>query len=222
MPSATILEQKKTYVEKLRGEIETAPAGVLVDYIGINVEQDTALRKELREAGVDYKVVKNTMLHLAVQDTPYADIDEVLSGSTALALANDEDSLAPARILCKYAEKSKGKFSVKIGYMDGKVMPAEEVLALSKLPGREGLLSMLLSALTGNLRGLAVGLNALAEKKAEDGGEQTAAEAKAEEKPAEAPAEAKEEAKAEEVAAEDKKEESAPAEDKAEEGAAES
>ncbi len=177
MPSEKILKQKQACVQDLKEKILAAPAGVLVDYIGINVEADTALRRELREAGVEYQVVKNTMVHLAVQDTDYADLDSALKGSTALALANEEDSLAPARILCKYAEKSKGKFEVKIGYIDGKVVPAGEVEALSKLPGREGLLSMLLSALTGNLRGLACGLNALAEK----GG---AAAAGAEEAPA--------------------------------------
>lgn len=170
MPSDKILEQKKAYVAELREEMTKASAGVLVDYVGITVAEDTALRKELRAAQVDYKVVKNTMMHLAVQDTPYAELDDVLTGSTALALCNDEDPLAAARILCKYAEKSKGKFSVKKGYLDGKVVSGDEVMALSKLPGREGLLSMLLSALTGNLRGLAVGLNALAEKKAEEEG----------------------------------------------------
>lgn len=170
MPSDKILERKKSYVAELKQQIEQAPAGIVVDYVGITVDQDTALRKELREAGVSYSVVKNTMLHLAVQDTPYSGLDDVLTGSTALALANEEDTLAPARILCKYAEKSKGKFSVKMGYLDGKVVSAEEITALSKLPGREGLLSMLLSALTGNLRNLAVGLNAVAEKKAEEEG----------------------------------------------------
>ncbi len=171
MPSDKILAQKKEYVADLRKKIEAAPAGVLVDYIGITVDQDTALRRELREAGVEYAVVKNTMMHLAIQDTAFSELEGALTGSTALALAKDEDdALAPARILCKYAEKSKGKFSVKIGYLDGKVVPAAEVEALSKLPGREGLLSMLLSALTGNLRGLAVGLNAVAEKKATEEG----------------------------------------------------
>lgn len=169
MPSEKILEQKKEYVKKLRSDIEGASAGVLVDYIGITVEQDTALRRELREAGVDYRVVKNTMLHLALENTAFTEMDSVLTGSTALALAG-EDALAPARILCKYAEKSKGKFSVKTGYLDGKVVPSDEIQALSKLPGREGLLSMLLSALTGNLRNLAVGLNAVAEKKAQEEG----------------------------------------------------
>ncbi len=169
MPSEQILEQKKALVSELKDKMLAAQAGVLVDYVGITVDQDTALRKELRAAGVEYRVAKNTMLELAVKDTPYADIKDVLKGSTAIAFSSGEDALAPARILCKYAEKSKGKFSVKLGYLDGKVMSADEVTALSKLPGREGLLSMLLSALTGNLRGLAVGLNALAEKRAEAG-----------------------------------------------------
>lgn len=170
MPSEKILDQKKSYVAGLRNKMTSASSGVLVDYIGITVDQDTALRRELREAGVDYSVVKNTMLHLAVQDTSFSELDSALTGSTALALSGEEDPLAAARVLCKFAEKSKGKFSVKLGYMDGKVVSADEITALSKLPGREGLLSMLLSALTGNLRGLAVGLNALAEKKAEEEG----------------------------------------------------
>ena len=201
MPSVKILERKKSYVSDLRSNMMDAASGVLVDYIGITVEQDTALRKELREAGVDYKVVKNTMLHLAIQDTPYTDMDSALSGSTALALCDGEDALAAARVLCKYAEKSKGKFSIKLGYMDGKVISADEVNALAKLPGREGLLSMLLSALTGNLRGLAVGLNALAEKRAEEEGAPAAP--KAEEAPAEEPQAGEapaEEPKAEEAA----------------------
>ncbi len=203
MPSEKILKQKQACVEDLKTKIMAAPAGVLVDYVGINVEADTALRRELREAGVEYQVVKNTMVQLAIQDTEYADLNSALKGSTALALANEEDSLAPARILCKYAEKSKGKFEVKIGYIDGKVVPAAEVEALSKLPGREGLLSMLLSALTGNLRGLACGLNALAEKRAEDGDAAPAADAPvAEEAPAAEEAAPAEEAKAEEATAE--------------------
>lgn len=205
MPSKKILQDKQALVEELRGKLTTAPAGVLVDYVGINVEADTALRRELREAGVEYRVVKNTMLHLAIQDTNYTELDSALNGSTALALASEEDSLAPARILCKYAEKSKGKFTVKLGYLDGKVMPAEEVTALSKLPGRDGLLSMFLSAITGNLRGLACGLNALAEKRAAEEGGAAAASGAEEEKAEEAPmAEAApaEEAKAEEAPAE--------------------
>ena len=170
MPSDKILAQKKEIVADLQKKLTDTASGVLVDYIGITVEQDTALRKELREAGVEYKVVKNTIMHLAVQDTPYVTLDEALTGSTAMAICAGDDPLAAARVLCKYVEKSKGAFSVKLGFMDGKVISGDEVMALSKLPGREGLLSMLLSALTGNLRGLAVGLNAIAEKKAEEEG----------------------------------------------------
>ena len=170
MPSEKILEQKKVYVGELRDKMQAAQAGVLVDYIGINVEQDTALRRELRDAGVEYSVVKNTMLHLAVDGTDFAELDSVLKGSTALALSSGEDALAPARILCKYAEKSKGKFSVKMGYLDGKVVSADEIIALSKLPGREGLLSMLLSALTGNMRNFAATVQAVADKKAAEEG----------------------------------------------------
>lgn len=169
MPSDKILKEKQVFVAELREKMTSACAGVLVDYVGITVDQDTALRRELRQAGVEYSVVKNTMLHLAVQDTDFAGLDSALTGSTALALCGEEDPLAAARVLCKFAEKSKGKFTVKMGYLDGKVVDAGEIEALSKLPGREGLLAMLLSALTGNLRGLAVGLNALAEKKAGEG-----------------------------------------------------
>ncbi len=170
MPSEKILEQKKAYVGELREKMQGSQAGVLVDYIGISVEQDTALRRELREAGVEYSVVKNTMLHLAVESTDFAELDNVLKGSTAMALSSGEDTLAPARILCKYAEKSKGKFSVKMGYLDGKVVSADEITALSKLPGREGLLSMLLSALTGNMRNFAATVQAVADKKAAEEG----------------------------------------------------
>ncbi|MDL2325358.1 50S ribosomal protein L10 [Ruminococcaceae bacterium OttesenSCG-928-A16] len=168
MPSDKILSEKKAYVASLREKILNSPSGVIVDYKGITVAQDTALRREMRQAGVEYAVVKNTMLHLAVQGTDFEEMDTVLTGSTALAIGNEEDNLAPARILSKYAEGSKGKFSVKIGYLDGKVVDAAQIDALAKLPNREGLLSMLLSALTGNLRGLAVAVNAIAEKKGEE------------------------------------------------------
>lgn len=171
MPSNKILEQKKGYVAHLHDQLLEAQAGVLVDYIGITVEEDTALRRELREAGVDYKVVKNTMLHLAIQDTPYTELDSVLSGSTALALSSGDDALAPARILSKYAEKSRGKFTVKIGYMEGKVIPPTEVEALGKLPGRDGLYSMFLGAAKENMAKIARNLQAYYDKlAAQEGG----------------------------------------------------
>lgn len=168
MPSEKILSQKQAYVAELREKIAGSVAGVVVDYKGINVADDTKLRKELREAGVEYSVVKNTMLRLAIKDTAMESMSEVLEGSTALAISK-EDPIVAAKILNKYSEDSKGAFSIKAGYMDGAVMSKAEVEELAKLPGREGLLSMLLSALTGNLRGLAVAINAIAEKNAEGG-----------------------------------------------------
>lgn len=164
MPSEKVLKEKQALVAELHDKIEGAVAGVLVDYKGISVANDTKLRKELREAGVEYAVVKNTMLRLAVKDTAYEPLIEQMTGSSALAIAS-EDATAAARILNKYAEGSKGAFTLKGGFMEGKPMDAASVIAIAKLPGREGLLSMLLSALTGNLRGLAVALNAVAEQK---------------------------------------------------------
>ena len=166
MPSEKILSQKKAYVEELAGKLANSVAGVIVDYKGISVADDTKLRRELREAGVEYTVVKNTMLRLALADLGYTEMEKVLEGSTAIAISK-EDPIAAAKILGKYAEDSKGKFSIKAGYMDGKEMDVAAVQELSKLPGKQERLSMLCSALQGNIRGLAVALNAIAEKNGE-------------------------------------------------------
>lgn len=106
----------------------------------------TALRRELREAGVDYAVVKNTLLKRAVDAAEMSGLDDVLNGTTALAVS--DDYVAAAKILCKYAE-GKDHFKVKAGFMDGQVIDADKVVELSKLPSKEGLLSMLLSVLNG-------------------------------------------------------------------------
>lgn len=162
MPSEKILESKKEVVATLVEKLKGATAGVVVDYKGINVADDTKLRRDLREAGVDYKVVKNTLLRFAAKEAGLEDICPVLEGTTALAVS--DDAVAPAKILGKFAKASDGKFSIKSGFMDGKVISIDEVKVLSELPGREELLCMLLSALNGNIRGLAVALNAVAEK----------------------------------------------------------
>jgi len=163
LPNEKVLLQKQQYVAELKEKVNNSVAGVLVDYKGITVEADTKLRKEMREAGVEYRVVKNTMLRLALKDSAYEEMSSVLENTTALAVS-ENDPVAAAKILCKYAEDSKGAFSVKAGFCDGKVLSQAEVEELAKLPNREGLLSMLLSALTGNLRGLACAINAIAEK----------------------------------------------------------
>lgn len=163
MPSEKILSQKKETVAELSTKIKKAIAGVVVDYKGISVTDDTKLRKELREAGVEYSVVKNTMLRFAAKEVGYEALNDVLAGTTALA-TSETDEVAAAKILTKYAEDSKGKFVVKAGFVDGGVIDAAKVAELGKMPNREGLLSMLCSALQGNIRGLAVALNAIAEK----------------------------------------------------------
>lgn len=167
MPSAKILTEKQAYVAALQEKLTASVAGVVVDYKGISVTDDTKLRKELREAGVEYAVVKNTMLRLAIKDTNLEGMSEVLQGTTALAVSN-EDPMAAARILCKFADASKGKFNVKMGYMDGSVMDKAEVEAIAKLPGREGMLSMFAGALTSTLSGLAVAMQAYVDKTEEE------------------------------------------------------
>lgn len=161
MPSEKILEQKKQAVADLAEKIKGSCAGVLVEYKGINVADDTKLRKELREAGVEYTVVKNTLLKRAIEGTEFEGMSEVLEGTTALAVSH-EDQIAPARILNKFAKDSDGKFVIKSGYMDGKVMSPAEIAAIADLPSKEGLVQMLLSVLVSGPRGLAIALSEVA------------------------------------------------------------
>ena len=164
MPSAKILSEKQAYVADLKAKFESAVSGCVVAYGGINVENDTKLRKELREAGVDYMVVKNTMLRLAVKGTALEGLAENFKGDTAVAFAHEDDPMAAARILCKYQDGDKSKkFVVKAGFMED----AAETNAIAKLPNREGMLSMFAGALTSTLSGLAVAMQAYADKQEE-------------------------------------------------------
>ena len=164
LPSQKILSAKQAQTAALKEKIQGAVSGVVVDYRGITVADDTKMRAELREAGVEYAVVKNTMLRFALEGTGLEGLASVLEGTTALALAHEEDPMAAARILQKIADKPNTTFAVKAGFLDGKVLTAAEVQNLANTPSKEGLLSMLCSALTGNLRGLAVAINAIVEK----------------------------------------------------------
>ena len=167
MPSKKILAAKQAYVQELNEKLNNAMAGVVVSYNGISVADDTKLRKELREAGVEYTVVKNTMLRLAVKGTQYEALTDCFKGDTAIALS-PEDPAAAARILCKFADADKSKrFVVKGGFCDGQVMDAAGVKSLSTMPNREGLLSMLAGSLNGIIGGLAVALQAVADKQEE-------------------------------------------------------
>ena len=119
MPSAKILSEKQAYVADLKAKFESAVSGCVVAYGGINVENDTKLRKELREAGVDYMVVKNTMLRLAVKGTALEGLAENFKGDTAVAFAHEDDPMAAARILCKYQDGDKSKKFVE-GWLHGR------------------------------------------------------------------------------------------------------
>ena len=165
MASAKILAQKQGYVADLKAKLDASQGGVVFNYGGITVAEDTKLRKELREAGVTYEVVKNTLLKIAIKDTDLEGMSDKLEGTTALAISGSEDPLAAARILNKFCEASKGKYEIKGGYLDGEVLDVAGVQKIANLPNRDGLLSMLLSALQGNLSGLARVINAVKEQK---------------------------------------------------------
>ena len=179
MPSVQVLEQKKQVVADLVERLNGSCAGVIVDYKGINVEDDTKLRKELREAGVNYTVVKNTLLKRAIAETELAGLDSVLEGTSALATSAD-DYVAAARILCKFADTHKN-FEIKNGFIDKEVIDVAKISGLAKLPSREILLANVLGAFQAPIAAFARAIQAIVDK---DG-------APAEEAaPAEAPAEA--------------------------------
>ena len=165
MPSEKVLLEKQEVVAKLTEKLNMAKAGVIVDYSGITVAEDTILRRKLREAGVEYAVVKNTLLGRAAENAGYADLKGVLEGTTALAVSAT-DELAAAKLLCEYAEKNDN-FKVKAGLFEGKVVDAATVQSLAKVPPKEVLLSMFIGGLNNVVAGLARALNAVAEQKGE-------------------------------------------------------
>lgn len=165
MPNAKVLEQKQKLVAELSEKISKAVTGVIVNFEGTSVADDTALRKELRENGVEYFVVKNTLLSRAVAGTDLEGIQSVLEGTTAIALSN-EDYTAAARILCKFADIHEN-FNVKIGFLDGKVVDVATVESLAKLPSREILLATVLSAFQAPIAAFARAVQAIVDKDGE-------------------------------------------------------
>ncbi len=161
MPSAKVLEQKKEIVKNLAEKMKNANAGVFVDYKGINVADDTALRNELRKAGVEYSVIKNTLARFAVEEIGYGALSDIFNGTTALATSDDQ--VAAAKILCNYA-KDHDNFTVKAGFIDGEILDADGVIALSKIPSKEGLIAKVLGSLQSSLYGLAYVLQAKIDK----------------------------------------------------------
>ncbi len=165
MPNAKVLEEKKAIVASLAEKMKNASAGVLVDYKGITVENDTKLRAELRKNGVEYSVVKNTLTRFAAKEVGFDELDGVLNGTTALALSMD-DAIAPARVIVDFMKKNpKVPFQVKAGFVEGKLVDVDTIKQLGELPGKDMLVAMVLGTLNAPIAALARAINAIAEQK---------------------------------------------------------
>ncbi|WP_239256317.1 50S ribosomal protein L10 [Listeria ilorinensis] len=160
-----IIEAKQSVVDEITGKLNDSASTIIVDYRGLNVAEITELRKQLREAGIDFKVYKNTLVRRAVSAKGLEGLEEVLTGPNAIAFSN-EDVVAPAKILNDFA-KAHEALEIKAGIIEGSVSSVEEVKALATLPSREGLLSMLCSVLQAPVRNLALATKAVADQKAE-------------------------------------------------------
>ena len=163
MPNAKILAEKQAVVEQLTEKIRNATTGIIVDYRGITVAEDTALRRECRENDVEYAVIKNTLLRFALNNTGLQDLDDLLHGTTSLALGNDP--VAPARIMADYAKKLNDKFEIKGGFMEGKPVSLETINSLAAIPPLPILRAQALGTMLAPITGLAVVLKQIAEKK---------------------------------------------------------
>lgn len=159
------VEIKKPIIDEIKASVEKASAAVLVDYRGLTVEEDTALRKALREAGVVYKVYKNTYLNFAFEGTAYAELSKHLEGPTAVAFGLD-DATAPARILAEFAKKAP-KLEFKAGVVEGVYYDAQGLEKVAQIPSREVLISKLLGSLQSPIANMARVLKQIAEKNGE-------------------------------------------------------
>ncbi|PIC79595.1 50S ribosomal protein L10 [Sporosarcina sp. P18a] len=162
-----ILEAKQAVVSEVADKLQSAASVVVVDYRGLTVSQVTELRKQLREAGIEFKVYKNSMVRRATVVAGLEGLNENLTGPNAIAFST-EDVVAPAKILNDFAKKND-KLEIKAGVIEGNVASAEDVKALATLPSRDGLLSMLLSVLQAPVRNFALATKAVAEQKEEQG-----------------------------------------------------
>lgn len=175
--------EKQAIIEEIKTKLETAQSAIVIDYAGITVEEANKMRKDLREANVDYKIYKNTLMKRAIEGTAFADLEQILEGPSAFAMS-DEDATAPARVLAS-AMKDLNKMTFKGGVVEGTFYDAEGVEKLSKIPGRETLIAKFMGSIQSPVSKFVRTLAAIAEEKAANG---------------DAPAPAKEEAPAEEAA----------------------
>lgn len=159
------VELKQPIIEEIKGYVATTKAAVIVDYCGLTVEEDTALRKSLREAGVTYKVYKNTFLKRAFEGTVYSELDKHLEGPTAVAFC-DTDATAPARVLAEFAKKAP-KLEFKGGVVDGTYYDAKGIQVIATIPSKEVLISRLLGSMKSPITNFARVLKQISEKNGE-------------------------------------------------------
>lgn len=162
-----VLEMKQQVVSEIAGKLSESKSTVIVDYRGLTVAEVTELRKQLREAGVELKVYKNTLTRRAAEQAELTELNDVLVGPSAIAFSN-EDVIAPAKVINNFAKEHEA-LEIKAGVIEGNVASVEEIKALAELPSREGLLSMLLSVLQAPIRNLALATKAVADQKEEQG-----------------------------------------------------
>lgn len=176
MPNAKVLSEKQAIVAELTEKLKGAASGVLVDYKGITVAEDTALRTELRKNDVEYAVVKNTLLRFAVNNVGLEALDDTLNGTTSLAVSTG-DPIAPMRVVNQFSKQFNGaKFTIKAGFMDGKVLSMDEINSLAELPSKEALLGQVLGTMLAPITSLAIVIKAIAEKQGGSVEETVAAE----------------------------------------------
>ena len=164
MPNAKVLETKKAIVEELTSKIQGATSVVFVNYSGITVAQDTELRRQFREANVEYTVVKNTLTRLATNKAGYAEFDELLNGTTSMACTTG-DPIAPARIVCEFAKKNKDVLQIKGGFVEGKVLSVDELKSFGELPSKDALIAQVLGTFLAPITSLAFVLDQICQQK---------------------------------------------------------
>ncbi|MFC7787205.1 MULTISPECIES: 50S ribosomal protein L10 [unclassified Rossellomorea] len=164
---SSILEQKKHIVGEISDKLKNSVSTIIVDYRGLDVSEVTELRKQLREAGIDFKVYKNTMVRRAAEEAGLEGLNEFLTGPNAIAFSTEE-VVAPAKILNSFAKEHEA-LEIKTGVIEGTITSVEDVKAIAELPNREGLLSMLLSVLQAPMRNFALATKAVADQKEEQG-----------------------------------------------------
>lgn len=162
LANAKVIQAKQEAVDVVTAKLRESVTTVVADYRGLNVAQVTELRKQLREAGIEFQVLKNSLVRRATAAAELTELDAVLTGPTAIAFSKD-DAVAPAKILSDFAKKNDA-LEIKGGVVEGQVVDVDQIKALAALPSRDGLLSMLLSVLQAPARNFALAVKAVAEK----------------------------------------------------------